>query len=74
LLPVVLSTADAGAGSGAGTNLAAVNASDAPPSPVAPASSSTGSIYIKLTGRAAIWVENGAEVSLLRSILEILRP
>ncbi len=73
LLPVVLSTPEAGVGCGAGTNLLTAGASDAPSS-VAPSSSSTGSIHIEFPGRAAIWVESGADVSLLRSILEILRP
>lgn len=74
LLPVVLSTPEASADGGAGTNLAAASASDASPSPVASASSSTGSIHIELPDGAAIWVESGADVSLLRSVLEILRP
>jgi transposase len=73
LLPVVLSTPETGVGCGAGTNLLAAGTGNAPSS-VASASSSTGSIHIEFPGRAAIWVESGADVSLLRSILEILRP
>jgi hypothetical protein len=72
LLPVVLSPADAGAGCDAGTSLVAAGAGDVSSSPVVSASSSTGSIHIELPGRAAIWVESGADVSLLRSILTTL--
>jgi transposase len=72
LLPVVLSTPEAGAGSGTGTSLAVANSSDASVSPVAPARSSTGSIHIELPGRAAIRVENGVNATLLRAVLTTL--
>jgi transposase len=61
LLPVVVSATSFGAGS-------ALSA------PVCPESAApTGAIHIELPGRATISVENGADGSLLRTILESLR-
>jgi transposase len=67
LLPVILSTTEVSPVE-AGTVIAE-KAVDAP-GPVLPVSA----IHIEIPGRARIRVENGADVALLRSALESLRP
>jgi len=49
------------------------NPADKKREPEAAAPSAGGSIHIELPGRALISIENGADPSLLRSILESLR-
>ncbi len=49
------------------------NPADEKRDPEAAAPSAGGSIHIELPGRALISIENGADPSLLRSILESLR-
>jgi transposase len=61
LLPVVVSATSFGAGSALSAPVC--------PEPATP----TGAIHIEFPGRATISVENGAEGSLLRMILESLR-